>query len=107
MITVVKFGGSSVASAEQFTKVKNIVLGNDKRKIVVVSAPGKRFKGDSKVTDLLYLLSSHVKYGINADHLINEIVERYDEIKRELNLGVDVKREFEIIMEKGGIRKEL
>ncbi|MBR3804341.1 MAG: aspartate kinase [Clostridia bacterium] len=99
MITVVKFGGSSVASSGQFAKVKNIIEKDQKRKIVVVSAPGKRRKEDNKITDMLYLLSSHVKYGINADHLINEIVERYEEIKRELNLGVDVKREFEIIME--------
>lgn len=98
MITVVKFGGSSVASAEQFTKVKNIVLGNDKRKIVVVSAPGKRFKGDSKVTDLLYLLSSHVKYGVDASKILNDISNRYEEIASELNLSVDVKNEFNAIM---------
>ena len=98
MITVVKFGGSSVASAEQFTKVKNIVLGNDKRKIVVVSAPGKRFKGDSKVTDLLYLLSSHVKYGVDASKILNDISNRYEEIASELNLSIDVKNEFNAIM---------
>ncbi|MBQ3234574.1 MAG: aspartate kinase [Clostridia bacterium] len=99
MITVVKFGGSSVASSGQFEKVKNIVLSDEKRKIVVVSAPGKRCKEDNKITDMLYLLSSHVKYGIDASALIATISERYEEIRRELNLGVDIKREFEIIME--------
>ena len=51
MITVTKFGGSSVATAEQFNKVKNIIESDERRKVVVVSAPGKRFSGDSKVTD--------------------------------------------------------
>ncbi len=100
MITVVKFGGSSVASSGQFEKVKNIVLSDEKRKIVVVSAPGKRCKEDNKITDMLYLLSSHVKYGIDASSLISKISERYEEIANELHLSVDVKREFEIIMEK-------
>ena len=99
MITVVKFGGSSVASSTQFEKVKNIVLSDEKRKIVVVSAPGKRRKEDNKITDMLYLLSSHVKYNIDASALISTIAGRYEEIKTELNLGVDIKREFEIIME--------
>ena len=99
MITVVKFGGSSVASSGQFEKVKNIVLSDAKRKIVVVSAPGKRCKEDNKITDMLYLLSSHVKYGIDASALVATISERYEEIRRELNLGIDIKREFEIIME--------
>ncbi len=99
MITVVKFGGSSVASSAQFEKVKNIVLSDPKRKIVVVSAPGKRRKEDNKITDMLYLLSSHVKYNIDASSLIATIAERYEEIKTELNLCVDIKREFEIIME--------
>ncbi len=99
MITVVKFGGSSLASSEQFKKVKNIILSDDKRKVVVVSAPGKRFGKDSKVTDLLYLLWSHVKYGVDASKIINDIKERYLEIQKELNLDVDVDYEFNAIME--------
>lgn len=99
MITVAKFGGSSLASSEQFNKVKNIVEKDKNRKIVVVSAPGKRFKEDSKVTDLLYLLWSHVKYGIDASTVLNDIKQRYFEIKNALNLSVDVEREFEIIMQ--------
>ena len=99
MITVVKFGGSSLASSEQFKKVKNIILSDDKRKVVVVSAPGKRFGKDSKVTDLLYLLWSHVKYGVDASKIVNDIKERYLEIQRELNIQVDVDYEFNAILE--------
>ena len=99
MISVAKFGGSSVASSEQFNKVKNIVLSDAKRKIVVVSAPGKRFKEDSKVTDLLYLLWSHVKYGVDASKILSDIKQRYEEIKNELNLSVDVEHEFDVIMQ--------
>ncbi len=98
MITVAKFGGSSVASSEQFNKVKNIILSDKKRKIVVVSAPGKRYKNDNKVTDLLYLLWSHVKYGVDASNIISDITKRYEEIASELNLSVNVKDEFDKIM---------
>jgi aspartate kinase len=56
MIKVLKFGGSSLASGETFAKVKKIVEADPSRAIVVVSAPGKRFSGDTKVTDLLYIL---------------------------------------------------
>ena len=98
MITVAKFGGSSVASSEQFNKVKNIITSDAKRKIVVVSAPGKRFKSDNKVTDLLYLLWSHVKFGVDASKIIDDIKGRYQEIKDELNLSVDVDAEFDNIL---------
>lgn len=54
MIKVVKFGGSSLASAEQFRKVRDILLADKKRRYVVPSAPGKRHKNDAKVTDMLY-----------------------------------------------------
>lgn len=99
MITVVKFGGSSVASGKQFEKVKNIVLSDEKRKIVVVSAPGKRDKNDDKITDLLYLLSSHIKYGVDATNILNIIKNRYEQIKNELNLSIDINREFDVILD--------
>lgn len=99
MITVTKFGGSSVASAEQFQKVKNIVTSDERRKIVVVSAPGKRFSGDSKVTDLLYLLSAHIRYGVDYSHISKIIEERYEEIRDDLNVAFDVKKEFSKIIE--------
>ena len=53
MLKVVKFGGSSLADAAQFRKVKEIVLADPARRVVVVSAPGKRFDGDHKITDHL------------------------------------------------------
>lgn len=108
MISVVKFGGSSVASSEQFKKVKNIVLSDEKRSIVVVSALGKRFKQDNKITDLLYLLSAHKKYGVDISKMIEMIEERYEEIKNDLDLHVDIKREFAVMSEniKNGASEE-
>ena len=59
MIKITKFGGSSVANAQQFTKVKNIIEADPARKFVVVSASGREHKDDNKVTDLLYLIEAH------------------------------------------------
>ena len=97
MIKVVKFGGSSVASAEQFKKVKSIIEADDKRRIVVVSALGKRFSKDSKITDMLYLLSYHIKYNVDSTVIFNQIVERYEEVRKELDIKIDLKRVFDII----------
>ena len=69
MVKVAKFGGSSVASAEQFKKVKKIVELDDSRKLVVVSAIGKANSEDNKVTDLLYLCYAHIKYNISCDKI--------------------------------------
>ncbi len=99
MIKVVKFGGSSVASAEQFKKVKNIIESDPKRRIVVVSALGKRFSKDSKITDMLYLLSYHIKYNVDSTAIFNQIVERYEEVKKELDISINLGREFDIIKE--------
>ena len=64
MLVVTKFGGSSLSCAKQFKKVKDIVLSDPMRKIVVVSALGKRDSNDSKITDLLYILHAHLKYSV-------------------------------------------
>ena len=61
MLKVTKFGGSSMADAGQYRKVRDILLADPARKIVIVSAAGKRYSGDHKLTDLLYLCYSHVK----------------------------------------------
>lgn len=108
MITVAKFGGSSVANAEQFRKVKAIIEGDNKRKVVVVSAPGKRFSGDNKITDLLYLLSSHIKYGVDYTPVLNTVLDRYKEISKELNLSVDFDYEEQLFREnvKNGVNEE-
>ncbi|MDD2495118.1 MAG: aspartate kinase [Tissierellia bacterium] len=99
MIKVAKFGGTSLADSSQFKKVYDIVKNNEERKFVVVSAPGKRFKGDNKITDLLYLTYAHTKYSVPYDTVLNIIEERFLQIKVELNLSVDLKHEFEKIRE--------
>ena len=64
MLKVAKFGGSSVAGAAQFEKVGSIIGSDPDRKVVVVSACGKRFEKDHKLTDLLYLCHAHMEYGV-------------------------------------------
>lgn len=96
MIKVVKFGGSSVASAEQFKKVKDIVKEKE-RKYIVVSACGKESHEDYKVTDLLYLCEAHVSYHVSYDDLFNKVKDKYFRIKKELNLNIDLEKEFAII----------
>ena len=75
MIKVCKFGGSSLASGEQFKKVKDIVKGDETRCVVVVSAPGRRFEGDGKITDFLYLCHAHLKYGVSYESIF-ELIEQ-------------------------------
>lgn len=83
---VCKFGGTSVASAEQIQKVFNIVKSNPKRRIVVVSAPGKRSSNDIKVTDLLIDLADAALYGGDVEAKIQRVVERYEAITKGLGL---------------------
>ncbi len=97
MLKVVKFGGSSLASAESFQKVKNIVEADKSRTVVVVSAPGKRFKEDIKVTDLLYVCHAHIKYSIGVDDMFEKIKERYREIYNGCGLKQDLEAEFDKI----------
>ncbi len=87
---VCKFGGSSLADAKQLNKVIDIVLADPSRRIVVVSAPGKRDKGDTKVTDLLITLAKAALAGENTDRQLGEVVERYASIASELKLGDDI-----------------
>jgi aspartate kinase len=89
-MNVVKFGGSSVASAEQISKVIDIVTADPARRIVVVSAPGKRSSADTKVTDLLIALASGVLAGLDAEEALNAVVERYAEIQRALDLPEEI-----------------
>ena len=87
---VCKFGGSSLADATQLNKVIDIVLSDPARRIVVVSAPGKRDKGDTKVTDLLIALAKAALAGENVDRQLGAVVERYALIADELKLGEDI-----------------
>lgn len=95
MLKVVKFGGSSLASAEQFARVKAIVEADPARKVVVVSAPGKRFKEDNKVTDLLYICHAHIKYNASFEDVFEDIAERYRQIAAGCGLKQDLEAEFE------------
>ena len=62
MLKVLKFGGTSMADADQYRKIRDIVRSDPARRIVVVSAAGKRFSDDNKITDLLYLCYAHLQY---------------------------------------------
>ncbi len=96
-IKVVKFGGSSLADAEQFRKVKEIILSDSARKFVIPSAPGKRFSDDTKVTDMLYTCYKSASHGNNIDEEFDKIRERYNDIIKELNLDLSLEDEFATI----------
>ena len=83
---VVKFGGSSLANAEQFKKVGEIVKSDPARRYVIPSAPGKRFAGDTKVTDLLYRMEAEAAGGEDFSETLAEIRSRYNEIIAGLGL---------------------
>ena len=87
---VCKFGGSSLADATQLNKVIDIVLADPARRIVVVSAPGKRHSGDTKVTDLLIALADAALKGEKTDGALAEVVARYGEIAKDLGLGDEI-----------------
>lgn len=87
---VVKFGGSSVANAEQISKIIEIVTADADRRMVVVSAPGKRCGDDTKVTDLLIALAHQVLGGADHEAALAEVVGRYAEIQKDLNLPIEV-----------------
>ncbi|MEL7649080.1 MAG: aspartate kinase [Sedimentibacter sp.] len=99
MIKVAKFGGTSLADAAQFKKVRDIVKDSEDRKYVVVSAPGKRFKDDNKITDLLYLTHAHLKFSVPYAPVLKLIEDRFTSIKEELNLNTDLEQEFRTIRE--------
>jgi len=90
MLLVSKFGGSSLSSAHQFEKVKSIVSSNPNRRVVVVSALGKRQPSDNKLTDLFYSVYEHMSQSSYYDALWQEIVTRFVTVKEELNLSYDV-----------------
>lgn len=99
MLVVTKFGGSSLSCATQFAKVKNIVEADAKRKIVVVSALGKRNPSDTKITDLLYILHAHLKYGVPYEDIWEMIVTRFLTIKEELKLSYAIEKDLASLKE--------
>ena len=99
MIKVVKFGGSSLASATQFKKVKAIIEADSSRRYVVPSAPGKRDSFDEKVTDMLYACCNKIEMHQDCMAVWTAIQNRYNEIIQELNLDLNLQTEFETIWE--------
>lgn len=99
MKKVVKFGGSSLASAKQFKKVGDIIRGDKSRRYVVPSAPGKRSDKDEKVTDMLYQCYEAATQGKSYKKILEKIRERYDEIIDGLNLNLNLDFEFSTIEE--------
>lgn len=97
MIKVCKFGGSSVANAAQFRKIKSIIASDDSRKVIVASACGKAYKEDHKVTDLLYLCEAHKKYGMGYEDILSLIENKHQDIIDELNLTFNLKEEMDRI----------
>ncbi len=87
IMKVVKFGGSSLCDAKQLEKVANIIKSDPARRIVVVSAPGKRFSDDIKVTDLLIALHGNKVTGLSTDDAMDQILERYEMIINDLDIS--------------------
>ena len=96
-ILVAKFGGSSLANAEQFRKVEAIIRADDRRRFVVPSAPGKRSSTDTKVTDLLYSCYNTAFSGAFPTDTFEQIKKRYREIIAELELTLSLEKEFDVI----------
>lgn len=95
MLKITKFGGSSVANATQFRKVKDIITSDEARRFVVVSASGRENKEDNKVTDLLYLIEAHLKYSVDYHPLYELIKERFLSIKKDLELAYPIEEDLE------------
>jgi aspartate kinase len=96
-IIVAKFGGTSLADAEQFRKVKAIVEADSRRRYIVPSAPGKRYSTDHKITDLLYSYHSKVTNNLPSDEVFNQILNRFSNIIDELGVSLDIKPYLERI----------
>ena len=91
---VVKFGGSSMADAGQYRKIRDILRADPERRVVVVSAAGKRNKDDHKITDLLYLCHAHTQYGVDCSGIFEMISSRYIQIRDDLGIDLDLETEF-------------
>lgn len=104
-VRVVKFGGTSLASAEAFSKVKDIISQDANRRYVIPSAPGKRFDADLKVTDLLYKCDECVRKGVPYDEVFKTIRQRYLDIVAGLGLEFDINSHLDLAYEQIGIAK--
>ena len=100
MLKVAKFGGSSMADAAQYEKVRAIVQADPARRVLVVSAAGKRSAQDHKLTDLLYLCHAHLQYGVACDSVFSQIADRLREIRRDCGLSLDLEGELAALRKK-------
>ena len=98
-IKVVKFGGSSLADAKQIQKAAAIIQADPQRRYVVPSAPGKRFSGDTKVTDMLYACYALAEAGVEFQKELEAIQARYDDIIAGLGIQLSLADEFAVIAE--------
>lgn len=96
-VKVAKFGGSSVADGIQLTKTKKIIEADADRRYIIVSAPGKRFDGDNKITDLLYLCKTHMEHNLPYDQVFQVVTDRFMAVKLNLGVEVDLQKHFDII----------
>ena len=96
-LKVVKFGGSSLADAEHFRQVANIIKADPARRYVVPSAPGKRYSDDTKVTDMLYRCYEMIRNNENIDEYYQQICDRYNGIIKELGIDFDISGELEYV----------
>ncbi len=94
MLKVAKFGGSSMADAGQYRKVRDIILADPGRRVVIVSAAGKSAAENHKITDLLYLCHAHIRYGMDCTPVFDMIKNRYLQIRDDLGLALDLEPEF-------------
>ena len=99
-IKVAKFGGSSVADSIQIIKTRDIILQDEGRNYIIVSAPGKRYEGDNKITDLLYLCKTHMDHNLPWEQLFEVIVDRYVAVAHKLGVDGVLDEHFEIIRKK-------
>ncbi len=99
VLKVTKFGGSSLADADHFKKVKEIILSDPSRRYVIPSAPGRRFEGDTKVTDLLYEACQTAVDGDAIEPIFEIIKSRYDNIITDLGLDLDLSADFKEIIQ--------
>lgn len=98
-IKVAKFGGSSVADGIQLMKTKQIIDADPDRRYIVVSAPGKRFDGDNKITDLLYLCKTHREHNLPYEQIFQVVTDRFMAVKLNLGVEVDLQAHFDKIKE--------
>ena len=94
MLKVTKFGGSSMADAGQYQKIRDILASDPARQVVIVSAAGKRNSADHKITDLLYLCHAHIQYGVDCTGVFEMITSRYLQIRDDLKIDLDLESEF-------------